>query len=347
MKPADIRRVAVFRNDRLGDLVCTLPVFEALRLGLPAAHITAIVHPDSAALLAGHPHVDQILVADKKVSTRGLARLLREGRFDAVLMVHCTARNALAALLSRTPIRVTHGRRWFRALCGTHRFYKSRRWPPLHESNFALSFTQRLGLPLTLEQARPQLAVDLTIQAQMRARIVSRLGDEGPLFGVHPGNRASAYNWPVDHYLQTVRRLAAVGRVIVTGSEHDRERLTYLSEGIEPSLAGRVAIVTDLNLPQLVATLSLVDAYLASSTGPLHIASLVSRAAVGLYSDVSYAHPNRWQPIGPNTTILMAHCEAKEPPAIGSLEADAIMSRISVDEVAERMIQAATARAAA
>ncbi len=70
MKPGDIRRIAVFRNDRLGDLVCTLPVFEALRLGLPQAHITAIVNPETAPLLAGHPHVDQVLTADKKVSTR-------------------------------------------------------------------------------------------------------------------------------------------------------------------------------------------------------------------------------------------------------------------------------------
>ena len=104
-------------------------------------------------------------------------------------------------------------------------------------------------------------------------------------------------------------------------------------------LAGRVMTVTGLELPQLVATLSLMDAFLASSTGPLHIASLVSRAAVGLYSDVSYQHPNRWQPIGPNTSILVAHCDAKEPPPIGSPEADAIMAQISIDAALERMLQ--------
>ncbi len=229
MKPEDIRRVAVFRNDRLGDLVCTLPVFEALRSGLPQAHITAIVHPDAAPLLVGHPHVDQVLTADKKVRTGPLTRLLREGRFDAVLMVHCTGRNALAALLSRTPIRVTHGRRWFRALCGTHRFYKSRRWPPLHESNFCLSFTQRLGLPLTLEQATPRLVIDPALRTAMLARIRTQIGSEGPLFGVHPGNRASAYNWPAEHYLAAITRLAAAGRVVITGSEHDRERLDWIA----------------------------------------------------------------------------------------------------------------------
>ena len=35
MKTAKIRRIAVLRNDRLGDLVCTLPVFEALRQHCP------------------------------------------------------------------------------------------------------------------------------------------------------------------------------------------------------------------------------------------------------------------------------------------------------------------------
>jgi ADP-heptose:LPS heptosyltransferase len=295
-----------------------------------------------ALLLAGHPHVDDVLTADKKVSTPVLTRLLRKGRFDAVLMVHCTGRNALAALLSRTPIRVTHGRRWFRALCGTHRFYKSRRWPPLHESNFALSFTQRLGLPLTLNESRPRLVVDPAQQAAIRSQIAGRIGSEGPLFGVHPGSRASAYNWPVERYLQTIARLAAVGRVIITGSEHDRERLDWINSRLDPALTGRVMTITGLELPQLVATLSLVDAFLASSTGPLHIASLVSHTAVGLYSDVAYAHPNRWQPIGPNTSILLAHSASKEPPAIGSPEADAVMEQISVDTVVERMLASAS-----
>ena len=55
MNLGNLRRIAVLRNDRFGDLVCTLPVFEALRLGCPNAHLTAIVSSEtgSAAALPG------------------------------------------------------------------------------------------------------------------------------------------------------------------------------------------------------------------------------------------------------------------------------------------------------
>lgn len=338
MKTAEIRRIAVLRNDRLGDLVCTLPLLEALRQGFPQAHVTAIVSPESAPLLVKHPDVDELLPADKRMPVRELAQLLRAGRYDAVLLVRCSGRQALAAFLSRVPIRVAHGRQWFHALCATHRFYKSRRHPPLHEADYALSFAERLGIPFSVEQANPRLVVDPTLRAAMLARITAQVGSEGPLLGVHPGNRGSAYNWAPERYLQTIIQLAAAGRVVITGSPYDQTQLDWITQRIDPALRSRVMTLTDTTLPQLVATLSLLDGFLSSSTGPLHIASIVSRAAVGLYSDVSYLHPIRWQPIGANISILLAHSEAKEPPAIGSPEADAVMAQISVDAVVESML---------
>ena len=148
------------RNNHIGDLVCTLPAFEALRHGLPRAHITAIVNPISSPLLNNHPHVDDVKFDDELDPVDQLAGILRQGRFDAVLVLWCSRRNAYAAFKARVPIRVTHGRRWVQALCGTHRCYLSRKKPPYHESAFMLSFIQRLGIPFTLEQARPYLYVD-------------------------------------------------------------------------------------------------------------------------------------------------------------------------------------------
>src|SRR5580698_5666391 len=171
-----IRRVALIRNNHIGDLVCTLPGFEALRQGMPHAHITAIVNPKAAPLLNQHPHVDDVLFDDELDPPEQLTELLRAGKFDAVLVTWCNRRNSWASFRARVPIRVTHGRRWFQALCGTHRCYQSRKKPPFHESAFVLTFTQRLGIPLTLEQARPYLYVDAMERARIEQRIVAKIG---------------------------------------------------------------------------------------------------------------------------------------------------------------------------
>jgi ADP-heptose:LPS heptosyltransferase len=342
-----IQRIALIRNNHIGDLVCTLPGFEALRQGLPHAHITAIVNQKAAPLLNRHPHVDDVLFDDELDPPEQLAALLRAGNFDAVLVTWCTRRNSWAAFRSRVPIRVTHGRRWFQALCGTHRCYQSRKKPPYHESAFILTFTQRLGIPLTLEQARPYLYVDPLERAKIQQRIDAQIGSEGPLFAVHPGSRKSAFNWPVENYFQTVERLAAVGRVILTGSTPDREHTEWIESRLTPALRERVMPITDLTLPQLVAGLSLVDSFVSSSTGPLHIAAVVSRSALGLYSDAFYQHPRRWGPIGPAGSTLIAPWTHPEPPLIRSPLAEQHMAQITVDMVVERMLHPVAERCAA
>ena len=339
MKTAELRRIAVLRNDRLGDLVCTLPLFEALRHGCPAAHITAMVSPATAGLLNHHPHVDEVLSADKRMPTGELARMIGAGRYDAILLTHCTGRNALAALRARVPIRVTHARRWFRLLCGTHRFYVSRRRPPLHEADFALAFAHRLGIAFSRQQARPYLHVDPGHRDQIEHKIVERLGTDGPLFAVHPGGLGSVFNWPLENYLETVRRLAAVGRVIMTPGPADRESVDWIVTRLAPEIRKRVLVIPDLGVAEMIAALSLVDGFVSTSTGPLHVAAIVSRRAVGLLSETRHG-VELWRPIGPNASLLVAPWTFAEKPELDSPRAAQHMAQITVEAVVEQMLEA-------
>ena len=268
-----------------------------LRLGYPQAHLTAIVSSETADLLAHHPHVDAVLAANKRTPTRELARLLKAGRFDAILAVHCTGRNALAALLARIPVRVTHGRPLVSGLVRHASFLsiaslaadaRSRFLPEIH-STPGHPFTpprpirSSMSIRPSVPSCRPALPPPSALKDAVR----------GP-----SGQSCHAYNWPQNHYLETINRLARLGRVIVTGSPYDRAAIDAITGRIDPAMRSRVTTFTNLSIAQLVATLSLVESYLASSTGPLHIAAIVSGRAVGLYCDVAYQHPNRWSPIG-------------------------------------------------
>ena len=50
----------------LGDIVLALPALSALRRGFPRARISWLIRPAFAPLLEGHPHVDDILLFDRK-----------------------------------------------------------------------------------------------------------------------------------------------------------------------------------------------------------------------------------------------------------------------------------------
>jgi len=93
------RRILVVRRDNIGDLVCTTPLFDALRGALPDAHISALVNSYNAAVLMRNPALDAVHVYTKLkhrapgssalaplLARVALIRRLRRERFDLALL---------------------------------------------------------------------------------------------------------------------------------------------------------------------------------------------------------------------------------------------------------------------
>jgi len=94
------QRVLVIRLSSLGDVVLTGPVYKSLKARWPDARVTALVKPQFAAVLRGHPGVDEV------IEFRGLADALgkiRAGGFTHLLDLHATARSWLLRRLSGVP----------------------------------------------------------------------------------------------------------------------------------------------------------------------------------------------------------------------------------------------------
>src|SRR5580765_8710296 len=81
-------RILLIRLRQIGDVVFTTPAVHALRRRFPGAHLAYIVEPASAPVIAGNPHLDEVIVAPRRGGVRGLlddlalGRRLRAGRFD-------------------------------------------------------------------------------------------------------------------------------------------------------------------------------------------------------------------------------------------------------------------------
>jgi hypothetical protein len=67
-----IRKILVVRDDHIGDLICSLPVFEALKKALPDARTTLVASSYNAQIAEGNPFIDHVLHYPKhKHSTHG------------------------------------------------------------------------------------------------------------------------------------------------------------------------------------------------------------------------------------------------------------------------------------
>lgn len=298
----------------LGDAVMTTPALQRLREALPAAHITLLTHEKLAALWQQHPSLDATVPFHAGESPWAVARRLRAGNFDAVLVLPNSPRSALEVWLARIPQRIGYAaswRNWFltRALSarpGLRRMHKrsagevnrligqptgapgGSAGEPLpaatHQMHEYLHLAAALGAEP--EPLPPRLHITPAEIQQTEDAFISELAQKASgqplvLLGMNPGAQyGPAKRWPAESFAAVAR--AVSGRVgkclwLAFGSEADTELcedITRRAGGGVASLAGRTS------LRELMALLKLCRVLLTNDSGPMHVAAALGTPVV-------------------------------------------------------------------
>src|SRR5215218_7875157 len=93
----------------VGDAVHVLPVVNALKRAAPAVHVTWLLQPLPATLVAGHPNVDEIITVDPKRGWRGLLDAgvaLRRGKFDLIIDLQVAMKAGIVTALGKAPVKL-------------------------------------------------------------------------------------------------------------------------------------------------------------------------------------------------------------------------------------------------
>jgi ADP-heptose:LPS heptosyltransferase len=121
---------------------------------------------------------------------------------------------------------------------------------------------------------------------------------------VHPGSGGSALDWEPERFAGVANALASQPgwRVFLTGAGRDRKMVERVRRCIDP---GIVDLLDRYPLREFLGVIGSGDLMVAPSTGPLHLASALDLAAVGLYPPVATMSPVRWGPRGRWCTALL------------------------------------------
>lgn len=297
-------KILVARTDRIGDLVLSLPVFTSLKAAFPRSRICALAREQTAEILADRPDVDDIISFDSptsKIPWKEFKRLLpeiRKRKFDAAVLLFSNFSVAALTAMARIPIRVGPATKAAQALL-THRVAQRRSRAMRHEADHNLDLLSVFGVP-------PIRVAFITPPSPPLVTLPKT--DGRPLIGVHPGSGGSARNWSEARYAELILELSSAGcDVVVTGSTAERDlvsRVVALSSGRAFSYIGKGSLM------ELTSVLSQLDVFVASSTGPLHVASAAGTPVVGIYCPIFVCLPQRWGPIGPSDTALVPNVKS-------------------------------------
>ena len=290
--------ILIIRRRYLGDVVLLGSVFRNLRLHWPTAHLSALVEPAYAPVLALNPDVDLALTLPTRIAGwPSFLRKLRRMRFTHVLDFDNTEKTAAIARLSGAPFRLvlSHGYGVKLRSCYSHQVDDP---ADAHETrpitDYYLSALPPAGVPIATREIR------LTPRPEDLAEMRRLVGAAGPVLLVHPGTRSPWRRWPAERFAAACdyaqdelgAQAVLVGgpgeqAVIAEILSHTRTHILTLSE---PPSVGRLAALAQLS-----------RVILCHDSGPMHVAAAVGTPVIALYGSQNAA---LFRPMGEGHTVL-------------------------------------------
>jgi ADP-heptose:LPS heptosyltransferase len=317
--PGNIRRIAILRALKLGDLLCTVPALRALRAAHPFAEIRLIGLPWAAELVRRYDtFLDGLFVLpgfpgfpERVFEPRAFTRFLDEVQSwepDLVLQMHGSGElsNPLVMLLGA---RTTGGYAEPGRYCpDPARFIP---YPAdLPEVGRHLRLMEHLGMPsrgmhkeLPVYDADRRALTDLVGWERGHPGrpgvpgwggqdgLAPSQGLDGPYVVVHPGASVPEHRWPPDRFAAVADHLAGQGLQIVLtgGAEEAPVTLSVQRQMRAPAinLTGRTSLGT------LAALLERAALLVSNDTGVMHVGESVGTPLVAVSFD---SESWRWAP---------------------------------------------------
>lgn len=299
--------ILVIRRDNIGDLICTTPVFTALRRHLPTARICALVNSYNADVLAGNTDIDRVYVY-KKAKHRGseshlrlfvqrirLVLALRRERFDyAILAGTQFSRHAWRSANAAAPRHIVgYAAESDRPVRGT--------WMQPPSAMHEVEAVYKLLQPLGVDGAPPPLRLNAEPARVERMRATLPDGS-GAVIGVHISARERANQWPASRFAELIRALSTdrATRFVLFWSPgrgadplypgDDEKALQVQAEAGAVSLA----MCATQTIADLIAGIAVCDRIVACDSGAVHIAAALAKPVVGLYCARKVQHWHPW-----------------------------------------------------
>lgn len=301
------KRILVIRLDRLGDVILSTPVLEALRRRFPHAFIAMMVRPVCREVVQGNPSLNEVILYDKDGKHRSVRRTirfawrLRRCDFDTALILHPTTRSHWIPWLAGIPVRVGYDRKSGRLL--THRLPHRKQEGAKHEAVYTLE----LLAPFGIVPATPKPFVPIHPAAATRVEemlLASAVLPSRPLVAIHPSASCISKRWETSRFAQVADRLIQERRVevcLVAGGADASFAAAVANAMRQPALnfAGR------LSVGELAALLKRCRLLISNDSGPVHVAAAVGTPVVDLFGrNQRGLSPLRWGPLGEGHVIL-------------------------------------------
>ena len=265
-------RILIIHTAFIGDIVLSTPLIKKIKDTYPDSDITYVTTPSGEAILKNNPHLNNIIVYDKRGEHKGisgvwqLGKRLRYENFNMVITPHRYLRSSILSWLSRSPIR-----KGYDIASGSCLFTEKIKYDRTkHEVDKLLSFVapenkKRYEIELYPGEKEKMKGDNLWKENLLEDKKVVVLA---------PGSKWFTKQWPVEYFnklAESLKKLSNV-RLIVVGGK-DEINLPIEKENII-DMRGKTSLL------ELADILSRADVVVTNDSSPIHIASAFKKPRI-------------------------------------------------------------------
>jgi heptosyltransferase-1 len=331
-------RFLIVRLSSLGDIVFTLPMLAALRDTFCRSHIAWVVNARWKPLLAGNPDLNDIITLPNSSISAFFrcGRRLRENNYTCVIDGQGLYKSAMLAKLTHVKQRIGYSFSFARE--GAASLLYSQRVKPAGKHVVDMNLELAAAAGATIQQARFPFTIPSEAQSSVNQFLTSMKISRFAVLS--PGGGWPSKLWPPERYGELALKLWETHglRIIINCGPGEAQ----IAEIVAANAAAALPIIVQYGISETMALLLRAELVVAGDSGPLHLASALGTAVVGLYGPTS---PSRNGPYGGRDIVVRNLDDADTTYKRGNSYSEEMYS-ITVEQVMEAVDERLARRAA-
>jgi ADP-heptose:LPS heptosyltransferase len=276
------RQVLIVQLAKLGDMICTTPMFRALKTGLPDSTLAVLGNHINEEVVAGNPYIDAYVV--KPDSLWSTFTMLRKGRYEVMCLTSPNLEMLALSIMARIPTiivpQIESG--WSPYATRFYTLLSARVTRiPHHMGSYAPREYLRQLEPLGVyaEDTRKEVFYTEASKALVAAFFKKAAIPETHMrIGILPGAGNEIKIWGTEKYaalMNDIARRHTNVTFVLLGTEKDRDRANDVVRGLDASVPVVDAIGV-FSVDALKACVESMTMVIGVDTGPQYIAEALN-----------------------------------------------------------------------
>lgn len=314
-----VKNILVVRqHNQIGDMLCSLPLYAALKKKFPDSRITLVAAKTNYEIPFSeiNPFIDDVLIVDRSTFKKSLKfyKQLRERKYQIGIVpstIKVSRTSHIINFFSGAKVRV--GVKSIDGIENKSRILLNVKsgfaWKNSHQLERNLDVVRQIGCDLTDEEKK---FINFKFsEEEMRGakNFIENIFPEKDkkIIGFHPGSGKKENMWSTDRFIELIKRIYNLynNYVLLSSGKIDQTVIVEIENKMKNS-GIQYKVLNDLAIKKLGAILSLIDLYITNDTGSMHIAGFSNAKMISLFGPTN---PSEWAPKGKNKYHIKSKTE--------------------------------------